>query len=466
MEQLSGLDAAFVHQDSRRTPMHVTALLIYDVGKDGRDALSLQQLQALIQQRLSDFPLFRRKLLKVPMGMDTPYWVDAPSMQWDRHIGQSTLGKGADWHDLHQRLSTLHAARIHLSRPLWEMHLLHELRGLDGLPPTCQGLILKVHHAAIDGISLAAIINALHQVPEVGTAGVNIKQTAPSPWELWTRANLNSVSRQFKFAETMSNILPGMLRARRSRREFGDLPVIRRSAAHFNGAVREGRSTGSLLMPRSQILAIKRAVRRVTLNDIAMSVVAGALRQYLSESGELPGKSLAAGVPINLRHSDEENPGGNRIATMIAGLATQEEDPVARVRLIHQYAVAGKRQIDALGTGTIMDISDSLSPALLAEGIKGMARASRLVDMPVPFHTMISNVPGPSAPLRLGKAELVVPLGLGPVRDNMGLFHIVSSSHSLLSIAFSACSRLLPDPDFYQDCLRESFEDLHAQALE
>jgi WS/DGAT/MGAT family acyltransferase len=465
MEQLSGLDAAFVHQDSRRTPMHITALLIYDVGRNGRHALSLHELRSLIEHRLTGFPLFRRKLLKVPMGMDTPYWVDAPPIQWDRHTGQSTLGDGADWRDLHQRLSTLHAARMDLARPLWEMYLLHDLQALAGLPPHCQGLVIKVHHAAIDGISLAAIINALHQVPEISTPGVKVQQAAPGPWELWTRANLNSVSRQFKFAETMSNILPGMLRARRSRQEFSDLPVIRRSAAHFNAAVREGRSTGSLLMPRSKFLAIKRAVRRVTLNDIAMAVVAGALRQYLSESGELPGKSLAAGVPINLRRTDEENPGGNRIATMIAGLATQEEDPVARVRLIHQYAVAGKRQIDALGTGTIMDISDSLSPALLAEGIKGMARASRLVDMPVPFHTMISNVPGPSTPMHLGKAELVVPLGLGPVRDNMGLFHIVSSSHSLLSIAFSACSRLLPDPDFYQDCLQESFADLHAQAL-
>ena len=139
--------------------------------------------------------------------------------------------------------------------------------------------------------------------------------------------------------------------------------------------------------------------------------------------------------------------------------------PVERLRLIHRYAVAGKRQIDALGSGTVMDISDSLPPGVLAEGIRSMAWARRLVEIPVPFHTMVSNVPGPNTALHLGAAKLVVPLGLGPVRDNMGLFHIVSNSDSILSVSFSACSKLLPDGEFYQQCLRNAFAALLGRAL-
>jgi diacylglycerol O-acyltransferase len=86
--------------------------------------------------------------------------------------------------------------------------------------------------------------------------------------------------------------------------------------------------------------------------------------------------------------------------------------------------------------------------------------------MPVPFHTMVSNVPGPQTSLLLGSAELVVPIGLGPVRDNMGLFHIVSSSATMMSLSFSACKKLLPDPGFYQQCLYDAYEALLERALE
>ena len=83
----------------------------------------------------------------------------------------------------------------------------------------------------------------------------------------------------------------------------------------------------------------------------------------------------------------------------------------------------------------------------------------------MPFHTMISNVPGPPSELRLEGARLVTPLGLGPIRDNMGLFHIVSSSDTRMSLSFSACRRLVPDPIFYQQCLQNAFSSLLGRAL-
>ncbi len=150
---------------------------------------------------------------------------------------------------------------------------------------------------------------------------------------------------------------------------------------------------------------------------------------------------------------------------MAVGLATHIPDPVARLRLIHRYAVAGKKQIDALGSGTVMDVSDSVAPAVLAEGIRTMARASQMAEVPVPFHTMISNVPGPQDTLFLGEAELVTPIGLGPVRDNMGLFHIVSGGANITSLSFSACQKMLPDPDFYQRCMQRSFAALRSAAV-
>jgi diacylglycerol O-acyltransferase len=460
MEQLSGLDAAFVHQDSRRTPMHFSAVLVYDSGDGDQWAISRNDLKLLVSRRLSRFPLFRHRLHRVAMGMDAPYWVDSGEPDWDRHIGEQWLSPAGDWQALQRLIGSLHTARMNLAIPLWEMHLLHGLTCIPGLPVNCQALVVKIHHSAIDGISLAAMIDSLHQPGELTGRQRSKKALPPTLWNLWARANLNSMNRRLKLAGTVQKLLPGVMRARAARQQFSDLPPVLRTGAHFNARVGAGRSTGAVLLPMADVLAIKRAVRRVTLNDIAMACVAGALREYLAYHRRLPKRSLASGVPINLRDPADQYVGGNRIGTMIVGLATDIGDPVERLRRIHRYAVAGKKHITALGSGTIMDISDSLAPAVLAESIRAIARASLISEMPVPFHTMISNVPGPPYPLRLGEARLVVPMGFGPIRDNMGLFHIVSSSESMLSLSFCACDRLVPDGTFYQQCLQTAFAAL------
>ena len=465
MEQLSGLDAAFVQQDSARTPMHICAVLIYDSGAEQANAISLAQLRDLAKNRLEQFPLFRRKLHRVVMDMDTPYWVDMTEPDWRLHITRSTLPFPGDWDTLQHTLEDLHGSRMNLALPLWQIHLIDGLCDIPGLPPHCQALLLKIHHSAVDGISLARILNALHQQAPEHAVRQETAAEAPAQWALWTRAHVRGFNRQFKLAETMSNLVPGVMRVRKTREQFSDLPAIHSGAARFNARVKAGRHTGAALMPMPEVTAIKRAVRRVTLNDIAVACVSGALREYLLYYQQLPRHSLAAGVPISLRGSSNDSAGANRIATMIVGLATHVADPVDRLRLVHRYAVAGKKQIDALGSGTVMDISDSLPPSVLAEGIRSMAWARRLVEIPVPFHTMVSNVPGPTTALHLGAAKLIVPLGLGPVRDNMGLFHIVSSSDSMMSLSFSACSKLLPDADFYQQCLRNAFAALLGRAL-
>ncbi len=464
MEQLSGLDSAFVHQDSSRTPMHITAVLVYDIGAGEKGAIQRRSLRQLVTGRLWQFPVFRRKLRRVALDVDTPYWVEVPRPDLDYHISVRSLGKGSDWAGLEQVLAEIHRQAMDLSRPLWELCLIRGLRDLPGLPPRCQALVLKVHHSAIDGVSLAVILDAVHRRAK----GVHNEraggQREPDSWDVWTRFNLNNLGRQLKFAKTVRGLVPGVLRARKARSNFGELAPVSATRGRFNDRIGGGRTVGVAIWPRQDFIKIRRAVRHVTLNDIALSVVSGALREYLKHYRQLPARSLVAGVPVNLRGRGPDSAGGNRIATMMVGLATVEDDPVDRLRQIHRYAVAAKKRIDALGTGTVMDISDSVSPNILAGGIKAMAQAGVMALAPVPFHTMVSNVPGPLTPLRLGSAELVVPMGFGPVRDNMGLFHIVSNSRDRVSLSFNACDRLMPDGVFYRDCLQRAYLALLSQA--
>lgn len=461
MKQLSGLDTAFVRQDSPRTPMHVCAVLIYD-NEEG--ALDLEELRQLVEQRILSLPLCQRRLQRVTLDMDTPYWVSAGETDWNYHLKRQSLPEEVTWKSFHHLLRQQHSARMDLSRPLWQMTLVDGLTDLPGLPRRSQVLILKAHHAAIDGVSLGRVLATLHRKPDETEPGETAPSRSPSQWDIWTRANRNSVSRQIKFAETMGKLLPGLMRAHEAQQNYADLPSPLRTGAQFNEQVGTQRAVGCIVLPKDDFIAIRRAVRRVTFNDIATSVVAGAMRRYLSTRRNLPTETLSCGMPINLRAKGSESPDGNQIATMVVGLATHIDDPIERLRAIHRYAVSGKHAIKALGTGTLMDISDSLPPPLLTEGIRTMAWASKFAEAPVPFHTMISNVPGPEEDTNLGPARLAACIGLGPVRDNMGLFHIISSTAERFSIAFNACSRLLPDGEEYVKCLEQSFRELQLAA--
>lgn len=457
VEQLSGLDAAFVHQDSVRTPMHVTAVLFYDAGETG---LTLPGIRQLVEQRLRGEPLLQRELQRVPLDMDTPYWVPARKVDWRYHLSEHRLSPGADWNELQTVLQGTHSRRMDLKRPLWQLKLVDGVDQFPGMPEHCQVLLLKAHHAAVDGISLAHILHRLHDSDPPSDTTAGDRGVRPNHWDIWSRANINNLGRQKKFAETMSRLLPGLMRLQQTRREGDDIPPASRSPARFNDRVGVSRSVGLLLIPEQDFRQIKRKVRRVTFNDIASSIIAGALRQYLERRGELPARSLMAGMPIDLRARTGAVAGSNQIATMSVGLRTDVADPVARLRALHASVVAGKRNISALGTGTIMDISDSLPPTVMAEGLRTLALASRVARVPVPFHTMISNVPGPDGEQSLDGARLIACAGLGPVRDNMGLFHIVSSTTTHFSIAFNACRKLLPDADQYLTDLELNFRDL------
>jgi len=79
---------------------------------------------------------------------------------------------------------------------------------------------------------------------------------------------------------------------------------------------------------------------------------------------------------------------------------------------------------------------------------------------------VITNVPGPQVPLYNTGAKMLSNLGTGPVLDSVGLFHVISSYCGEFSISITSCRDLMPDPEFYRQCLQDSFEELLAATVE
>ena len=170
MQQLSGLDAAFLTLDSPTAYGHVGSVCILDPPQGG-EALTLDRLTELVESRLHLVPPFRRRLAEVPLGLDQPYWIEDPDFDIEFHVRELALPAPGDDQQLATQAARLHARPLDRRRPLWELYL---IQGLEG---GRYALYTKVHHAAIDGVSGNDLLVALLDVsPQPGDVG------EPPPW--------------------------------------------------------------------------------------------------------------------------------------------------------------------------------------------------------------------------------------------------------------------------------------------
>jgi WS/DGAT/MGAT family acyltransferase len=223
--------------------------------------------------------------------------------------------------------------------------------------------------------------------------------------------------------------------------------------------------TDALIMDLDQVKAIRRSVEGATVNDVMVCVVGGGLRKYLQSKDELPATTLSCTAPINIRSERNSSSSGNQVSNMTISLGTDIEDPMARLRAVNLSAMESKAFADALGTSVLMDVSEILAPQVLGWGMRAATLATASSNIPLPFNVVVSNVPGPQVTLYLAGARLDLIMGMGPLLHAMGLFHAVFSAVGRITINFLSCREMLPDPAFYQQCLREAFEELRAAAM-
>jgi WS/DGAT/MGAT family acyltransferase len=466
MEQLTEMDYSFVQMESNRTPLHITPVMFYDQSGVKGGKVRFKDILTVFERNLHKSRVFRRKLAGTTLGLDTPYWVEDPDFDLEFHVRHIALPKPGDWRQLCILLSRLHARGLDMRRPLWEAYVIEGLNQVQGLPPKSFAIMLKVHHAAIDGVSAAEILNAIHSLtndplpPRVEDDWRG--EPEPSPLQTWPRAYMNNLRRPVKLVETIGQLVPSMIRASREGPEEEKTEYVR---TPFNDRVSAYRVTDSLIMDLAEVKAVRQAVEGATINDIIVSIVGGGLRKYLNAKGELPQSTLVTGAPINVRQERNSDSRGNQVGLMTIKLGTDIEDPLQRLRAVSESARSSKEYSAAVGAKTMMDISQGLWPQVIGAGFKIATLAARAGEVPLPVHTVVSNVPGPQVPLYLAGARLHLLTGMGPLMDMMGLFHAVISGAGKISISFVSCRELMPDPDFYRQCLEEAWgETLEAAA--
>ncbi len=469
MEQLSGHDASFVYFDLPHAPMHGCFLGLYDPSTAPGGDVSFEAILGHIERRLHLARCFRQRLLRVPFDWDHPYWLQDENFDLEYHVRHIALPKPGDWAQLCRQCERIQARPLDLSKPLWELYLIEGLDRVEGIPAGSFALLIKFHHAAIDGASGVEIIQAIHDLePDAEVEPPKEEwepEPEPTPAELIWRAQTNAWMRPFEYARLMAKTLPAMSQVgeRVMRRELstpGNPPPTR-----FNGRITGHRSFGGMRLALEEVREIKKNVDGATVNDALIAVCGGALREYLESKGELPKESLLAMLPISVRDEGDDAGGGNHVSAMVVPVHSEIEDALERLEAVRESTHASKEFTNAIGARLLADHNHFMPGALIGQGMRLAATSGLEVTGGPNYNVVITNVPGPRVQLHAAGARLITNYGVGIPHDGMGLMHGIGSYCGELTIGVTACREMMPDPHFYADCLTRSYRALKHATL-
>ena len=472
MQQLSGQDAMFLHAELDGLPQHIGGVSIYDQSTAPGGKVRFKQILAMLEDRVHLSPIFRRKLAFVPYGLGRPYWAEDPDFDMEYHVRHIALPKPGDWRQLCILAARIHSQPLRRDKPMWEMYVIEGLNNVEGYPPNCFAVLLKVHHCAMDGATGTQFMNIVHdlntETRDVGSAPPWVVER-PSKARMLGRAYVDVWSKPGQVVDMLRQAGPAFMRIRQGRKDEHFHSLEDKQSTRFQGKISRHRVVEARKFDFEEIRAIKNTQPGSTVNDVMLTIVAGGMRKYLDSKNELPQQSLVTGCPIDVRSPEERAAGGNMVGFMMVGLRTDIADACERLAAVHEETQSAKAYAEALGPRFAVDLTDVMPGNVLSLAIR-TASATGLAEASVMFNTIVTNVPGAPFQLYLCGAALVDSISLGPLLPNVGLFHIVYSSvqekKGTINLSFTACRDMLPDPSFYADCLQESFEELRAGALE
>ncbi len=472
VKQLSGMDSMFLYAETYRTPLELASLHIYDPSTAPKGKVRFKEILATFASRLDRCDVFRQKLLELPLALDHPYWVEDDDFDLEYHVRHISLPKPGEWRQLMAQVARLQARPLDHSKPLWMAHIIEGLDKIPGVPTGCFAMYLKIHHAAIDGATGKEVQSALHDFEPIQADASWYEPPAPGAaqpgrdsqiWNLLARTPVNTALKTIRLANGLTRAAPGLIKAGLAARKKHKTEIPR---VKFNaGRVSPNRVVDGCFFDLGEMKRIRRAVAGTTINDLALAVVSGGLRIYLEARDALPEQSLIAACPINVGTEEDADRGrGNLLSLMTPPLHTEIEDPIERMRAIHEGTQDAKALLETMGSKAMTQVPMNL-PAPIARSLFPLLAELAVRTETLPYNTMISNVAGIQKPLYLAGAEMLRVMGMGPVIDQAGLFHVAFSYNGRMSIAFTACREMLPDPDFYAECLAAAYQDIRDAAL-
>jgi diacylglycerol O-acyltransferase / wax synthase len=458
LDRLTAVDASFLAQEGPSSHMHIGGIVICEGPAPG-----YEEMLDHIRTRLHLVPRYRQRLAQPPLETGRPLWVDDPTFNLEYHVRQTALPAPGTEDQLMRLVARIMSQQLDRSKPLWEMWI------IEGLEEGGFALITKTHHALIDGISgvdLATVMFDLSPVPPEIPHSDEPWQPQPEP----TGAELVAGG-----AAGLAKVAAGAVAA--------GLTLVRNPGATWRAVSEAAEGLGEVAWaglnpapatPLNVDIGPHRRYRVVrnrledfkevknafggTVNDVVLTAVTGALRDWLHSRGvRTEGLELRALVPVSTRTPGESGELGNRITVMRGPLPVYIDDPVARLRAVKAAMDGLKESKQAVGAEVLTGVQSFAPPTVLAQ-------ASRLNFSTRLFNLIVTNVPGPQFPLYVRGREMhdVFPIAFLPKGHALAI--AIMSYNGQMNFGLLGDYDALPDLDRIGDGIEASLAELLALA--
>jgi diacylglycerol O-acyltransferase / wax synthase len=461
--RLSASDASFFYLENTATPMYVGSLSIL---RRPRAGLSYEALLHTVEQRLPQIPRYRQKVQEVTFGLARPVWIDDRDFDITYHVRRSALPSPGDDDQLHDLIARLGARPLDKTRPLWEMYL------VEGLARNRIAVYTKSHQALVNGMTALEVGHVIadrsQRAPQFGE-DIWIPAREPSTPQLLMGALGDWVARPGAQVDAVRSSIAEVAT------NAGYLADIGRRVTHVARTIARGTAPSSPLnttVSPSRLFTVAtakledfrdlRARYDCDINDVVLTVVAGALRNWLLSRGEpvMATSTVRAMAPMSVYPDgdlDSSAPGQaiSEVSPFLIDLPVGEGNPVVRLSQISHATESHPSPGSLVDARTIVTLSGFAPPTLHAMGTRVATTYSARV-----FNLLVTNVPGPQSQMFIAGAKLLETYSVPPLLHNQVLAIGVTSYLGRVYFGINADRVAMSDVDMLPSLLRESLDEL------
>lgn len=494
MERMTGLDANFLYNETPSEHMHTLKLAVLDPPEGG--PVPVEAMREEIARRMGSWPAFSRRVVRVPLDLHHPLWVEAGPIDVDAHVHVARIPEPGDDAAMDAVVAEIAGTPLDRSRPLWEVWL------LEGRADGRIAALAKIHHCVADGLAANALLGAIMTTgpgpfpgepavdhPGPPPCGPPPAEPVPTGGRLLAGA-LSDLARDARRLPTAVRETRVRMSARRAAadrivEEGGEAPprpILDTPATPMNRAVTPRRAAATGTLPLAPLLAAKRAAG-ATLNDVLLTLAGGALTEVLDcradtlasrAASPSPGParrrgnrttSLTASVPVASEHPAPGAPprlSGNKVSNLFVSLHTEIADPLERLRAVHRSMDSAKALHDAVGADVMETWLAYTPPRPYAWAMRGYSGLHVADHHRAPVNVIVSCVPGPREPLWVAGARLAGFWSAGPVLEGIAVNITAWSYCDNLDVMVTSCARALPEPAAVVEAMADAMAALEA----
>ncbi|MDG3013005.1 wax ester/triacylglycerol synthase family O-acyltransferase [Speluncibacter jeojiensis] len=467
VSRLDGQDAAFYYLETAATPAHIGSLAIFETPKGGVD---YEDLLALVDARLALVPRYRQKVREVARGLARPVWVDDLDFDLTYHVRRSALPKPGSTEQLTDLVARLSSRLLDRRRPLWEMYL------IEGLEGGRFAIFTKSHQVLVDGVAGREIDQVvLDPTPTPRQLPDEMWMPRPEPGtsSLLLGAAAELVTSPGEGVELVRHAVgdvAGML-GRATKLVTGVASILRSAtnsapASPLNVQVSNSRRCAVATTRLADYRAI-RARYRCSINDVILTVMTGALRNWLISRGEpvQASSTIRVLVPISVYSTEPgvpdeeqpppESPARPEVSSVLVDLPVGELNPVVRLSQVAHAMGDEPGPVRQVAASSLVRLSGFAPPTMHAMSARVASTMSRRA-----FNLVITNAPGPHMPLYVAGAKMVEIYPVAPLLRNQALTVGLTSYDGKVFYGMNGDRDAMPDLDLFPELIRESVEEL------